>query len=49
MSYDAMIITGVLVVLAGLYFIIRKKEMRISGFAIFAAGLLSIFWGIFAR
>ncbi|SDB16115.1 hypothetical protein SAMN02910317_00823 [Ruminococcaceae bacterium FB2012] len=49
MSYDAMIITGALVSLAGIYFLVRKKEMRLSGAAILAAGLLSVFWGIFAR
>ena len=49
MSYDAMVIAGFSIALAGLYFVIRKKEMRLSGAGILAAGLICAFWGIFAR
>ena len=49
MTYNTMVIMGALVSLAGVYFVVRKKEMRLSGAGILAAGLICLFWGIFAR
>ena len=49
MSYNTMIIMGALVAAAGIYFVLRKKEMRLSGAGLIAAGLVCVFWGIFAR
>ena len=49
MTYNTMVIMGALVSLAGLYFVVRKKEMRLSGAGILIAGLICLFWGIFAR
>ena len=48
MSYRAMMIAGFLVAAAGLYFVVRKKEMRLSGVGLIVAGLICAFWGIFA-
>ncbi|MBR6873503.1 MAG: LPXTG cell wall anchor domain-containing protein [Ruminococcus sp.] len=49
MSYNAMVILGALVAVSGLYFVIRKKEMRLSGVGLLVGGLLCALWGIFAR
>ena len=44
-----MIIMGALVAAAGIYFLVRKKEMRISGLGLLVGGALCALWGIFAR